>query len=315
MITSRKTKNLLSKLYRPGMFAGFALLIAGCGNSGPKAEETIEARTPVTVTSPEFKAISETIEFPAVSEFLKRNTIRSTIAGTVEDVTVTPGEVVEKGRHLFTVKTIEATALQKAYKGDTSLVFKGLISINSPDDGVISSLLHQKGDFVQEGDELAILADQNSIVFKLEVPFESRKYIEQSRTCSLRLPDNTFIKGNISGRLPEMNALSQTVTYFVKPSGGGRLPQNLLAMALVNKTSRTDAQVLPRAAILGNETQTEFWVMKVLNDSLAIRVDIKKGIENKKEVEVTDPHFLPEDKILLTGNYGLPDTASIIIKK
>jgi hypothetical protein len=83
----------------------------------------------------------------------------------------------------------------------------------------------------------------------------------------------------------------------------------------MSKGEKTDAQVLPRAAVLGNETQTEFWVMKVLNDSLAVRVAISKGIENKNEVEITEPRFLPDDKIILTGNYGLPDTAAIIINK
>jgi hypothetical protein len=88
-----------------------------------------------------------------------------------------------------------------------------------------------------------------------------------------------------------------------------------MATAIINKSTRTNAQVLPRAALLGNETQTEFWVMKVMNDSIAVKVPVKKGIENINEIEITDPQFLPDDKILLTGNYGLRDTAAIIINR
>jgi hypothetical protein len=55
--------------------------------------------------------------------------------------------------------------------------------------------------------------------------------------------------------------------------------------------------------------------MKLVNDSIAVKVPVKKGIENFKEVEITDPQFLSHEKILLTGNYGLSDTAAIIIKK
>jgi hypothetical protein len=146
------------------------------------------------------------------------------------------------------------------------------------------------------------------------VPFELRKYIEQKRSCLLRLPDSTLVKGVISGKLPEMNAQSQTLSYLVKPVSGGHLPQNLIAAAIVNKLTRTDVQVLPRAALLGNETQTEFWIMKAVNDSTAVKVGVKKGIENFDEVEIIDPQFSTDDKILLTGNYGLPDTAAIIIK-
>ena len=48
---------------------------------------------------------------------------------------------------------------------------------------------------------------------------------------------------------------------------------------------------------LGDETQTEFWVMKVLNDSTAVKVLVKKGIENYNEIEIIDPQFLPDEKV------------------
>jgi hypothetical protein len=67
--------------------------------------------------------------------------------------------------------------------------------------------------------------------------------------------------------------------------------------------------------VLGNETQTEFWVMKIINDTTAVKVPVVKGIESIDEVEITDPLFLPSDKILLTGNYGLTDTATVVIMK
>jgi biotin carboxyl carrier protein len=297
------------------IYAGLFLIITGCHRSDNKTEEAIEARTPVTVTSPVHKSISETLEFPAVTIYVRKNNIRSATKGTIENTSVAPGDFAKKGQLLFTIKTLEASALQGTIEGDTGIVFKGLIKINSPKDGVISSVLHQNGDYVQEGDELAVLSDQNSLVFNLEAPFELRKYIEQNRSCLLRLPDSTVIKGVISGRMPEMNARSQTLNYFIKPQGSFHLPQNLIAAAIINKSTRTNVQVLPRASLLGDETQTEFWVMKVLNDSTAVKVLVKKGIENYNEIEIIDPQFLPNEKVLLTGNYGLPDTAAILIKQ
>jgi hypothetical protein len=41
---------------------------------------------------------------------------------------------------------------------------------------------------------------------------------------------------------------------------------------------------------------------------------VKKGFENNEEVEITNPEFLETDRIILTGSYGLPDTARVIIK-
>jgi hypothetical protein len=55
--------------------------------------------------------------------------------------------------------------------------------------------------------------------------------------------------------------------------------------------------------------------MKLLNDSTAIKIVVSKGFENNDEVEITKPEFLPSDRIVLTGNYGLPDTARVTIIK
>ena len=83
---------------------------------------------------------------------------------------------------------------------------------------------------------------------------------------------------------------------------------------LVKKT-KEQAIVLPKSAILADETQTEFWVMKLINDSTAIKVVVKKGIEANDKVEIIEPQFNPTDRIIFTGNYGLADTAKISIQK
>ena len=293
-----------------------AVILASCRNSGSKSEEEkIEARTPVTIVSVSEKPISETINLSAVSVFINKNIIRSATTGTIENISVTPGDFINRDQLLFTVKTREAMAVQNIQSGDSSLNFKGIIKIFSPKEGIISSLSHQNGDFVQEGDELAVIAEQNSLVFILEVPFEFKSLIEKRSTCSLRLPDNSVITGLIKGKLPEMNVQAQTISYLVKPVTTSRLPQNLIAMASIVKNDKENAKVLPKPAVLGNEALTEFWVMKLVNDSIAIKVIVKKGMETNTEVEITDPVFNPSDRVILTGNYGLPDTASIIIMK
>jgi hypothetical protein len=80
------------------------------------------------------------------------------------------------------------------------------------------------------------------------------------------------------------------------------------------KGSKARATLLPKSAVLANETETEFWVMKLINDTIAIKVPITKGFENSEEVEIISPEFLQTDRIIFTGNYGLPDTARVKIK-
>jgi hypothetical protein len=250
-----------------------------------------------------------------VSAFMIKNIIRSATTGTIEDISVIPGDFINKNQLLFTVKTREAMAVQNTQSGDSSLNFKGIIKIFSPKEGIIGSISHQNGDFVQEGDELAVIAEQSSLVFILEVPFEFKGLIEKRSTCSLKLPDNSVITGVIKGKLSEMNVQAQTISFLVKPVTTSRLPENLIATASIIRNSKENAAVLLKPAVLGNEALTEFWVMKLVNDSIAVKVIVKKGMETNTEVEITDPVFNPSDRVILTGNYGLPDTASIIIMK
>ena len=290
-------------------------LLFSCKQATKSSEETTIVKTPVTIVPVTYKSFSSTVALPAVATFMNKSTIRATTAGNIEQVLIIQGDYVNSGQLLFTIKTREAMALDKKFQADTSLNFAGIIKIAAPVEGVISSISHQKGDFVQEGDEMALVWEQNSLVFILTVPFEYDKYIDKNKNCKINLPDNTQISGTITHKLPEMDMQSQTVRYIVKPSATSHLPGNLIASINLVKSTSEKAIVVPKQAVLGNETQTEFWVMKLINDSTAIKTTITKGYENNEEVQLTDPVFSTSDRIVLTGNYGLPDTARITIMK
>ena len=297
------------------LISGLMVLSLSCKHAAPSPEETTEVKTPVTVAPVEYKSVTSTISLPAVATFMNKNIIRATTSGIIEKILIAPGEFISDGQLLFTIRTREAMALDKKAQADTSLIFKGSINIISHKEGVINSVAYQKGDFVQEGDEMAVVSEQNSLVFIMDVPFELDKYVERNRNCRIILPDNRQIDGTITRKLPEMDMQSQTIRYVIKPSSTGRFPGNLIASVNLIKSSNEKALILPKPAVLGDETQTEFWVMKLLNDSTAIKIIVNKGFENNEEVEIINPIFLPSDRIILTGNYGLPDTARVTIIK
>jgi uncharacterized NAD(P)/FAD-binding protein YdhS len=55
--------------------------------------------------------------------------------------------------------------------------------------------------------------------------------------------------------------------------------------------------------------------MKVVDSSTAVKVPVTKGLETNGQIEIVSPAFTATDEIVLTGNYGLPDTATIKIVK
>lgn len=280
----------------------------------PSAETAIEAKTPVTLTEIKSEPMTDVIELNAHSSFFKKNSVKATITGHIESTDLNPGDMVQKGQLLLTIRSKESAALEGYVSSDSTMRFKGLIKVKSPRTGIISSVLHQNGDNVMEGDELVVIAEQSSLVFILEVPYELNQVVSKTKSCKIILSDNREFEGTIKSRLPVMDVQSQTMSFIVQPLIKTALPENLIAKVRIVKTAKNNALVLPKEAVLANETQSEFWVMKMINDSTAVKVDITKGIENSDRVEITSPLFLKKDRILLTGNYGLPDTAIVKIK-
>jgi hypothetical protein len=56
-----------------------------------------------------------------------------------------------------------------------------------------------------------------------------------------------------------------------------------------------------------------YWVMKLINDSTAIKVPVIQSTEADSVVEIISPIFSSTDRIIKSGNYGLPDTANVKI--
>ena len=101
----------------------------------------------------------------------------------------------------------------------------------------------------------------------------------------------------------------------IKVNSDKLIPENLIAKVQIVKHQTPNATVVDKAAVLSNEEQTEFWIMKLLGDTMAIKTNIKKGLENGSEVQVMEPALSDSDQIVLTGNYGLSDTAKIAIQQ
>ncbi len=73
--------------------------------------------------------------------------------------------------------------------------------------------------------------------------------------------------------------------------------------------------VLPKSSLVTNVTQDSFWVMKLINDTTAVKINVTRGIENDSVVQILNSNLKPDDKIILSGAYGLPDTAKVEIVK
>jgi multidrug efflux pump subunit AcrA (membrane-fusion protein) len=307
-------KNYLTKL-KYGLFV--ALLCCGChSSSSDSAEETPEVRTPVTVTSVLKTSLNEYIELNATSTYLQQNFVKSTLNGYIEKSNIKFGDKVHRNEVLFILKTKEARAIGNAVNQlDSSFRFSGVNVVRADVSGYVMVLNQQQGDYVQDGEQLAVISDAKSFVFVMNVPYEDKPYVSIGEKVQVILPDARSLDGIISSSMPLLDSATQTQSYSIRVNPDQSIPQGLIAKVKILKSSINDAETLPKSSVLSDETQTNYWVMKMINDSTAVKVPVKTGIEKGDTLQILSPHFSPDDKILSRGNYGLSDTALVTVNK
>jgi multidrug efflux pump subunit AcrA (membrane-fusion protein) len=276
-------------------------------------EQDPEIITPVTITSVSTESMAEYIELNATSAFLQKAYVKANANGYVTSVNAQAGNMVAAGQIVFVIKTKEAQSIGNTINIlDTSFKFSGIISIKAGTTGYISEINHQPGDYVQDGEQLAVISDVKSFVFILNLPYELRPYVINKGSVELLLPDGKSLTATIASAMPVVDSASQTQSIVLRVNDKN-LPTNLIAKVRVTKMEKPAAVSLPKQSVLSDETQTSFWVMKVIDSSTAVKVPVTKGMETHDRIEILTPGFSGSDKFLLTGNYGLADTAKIKI--
>ncbi|NVM67545.1 multidrug efflux pump subunit AcrA (membrane-fusion protein) [Mucilaginibacter sp. SG538B] len=300
------------------LFAGLLILLYSCKGNTQPADDAGDggsaAQTPVTVTAVADSAMVDYIDLTATSVFQQKNIVKANANGYIQKVNILPGHYVNKGEFLFSIKTKEAQSIGNSINVlDTTFKFSGVNKIKAAGNGYVTQLNHQQGDYVQDGEQLAVISDRSSFVFVMQLPYELRSYVKNSQNVQLVLPGGEKLTAQVSSSMPAVDSLSQTQGIVLKVNSANPIPENLVAKARIIKSIRPHTLSLPKSAILSNETQTEFWVMKLINPTTAVKTAITKGIEAGGRVEILTPKFSANDKIVVTGNYGLADTAKVKI--
>ncbi len=296
-----------------------AASIASCHSNtaiDATATDAVDARTPVTLITASRGPMQDFVELNATSTFQQSSVVKANINGYIESVNISLNQLVGTSQLAFVLKTKEAKALGSTINVlDSSFKFSGTVKVFTTVQGYVTQLNHQVGDYVQDGEQLALVSDAKSFGFLLNLPYELKAYLPMGGQVQVELPDQTKLTGTVKTILPALDSVSQTLSVLINVASSAPIPQNLIAKVRIVKSSKGNALSLPKAAILTDEAQSSFWVMKMMDSITAVKVPISKGLEVGGMVEIISPQFVPSDKILLTGNYGLGDTAKVNIMK
>jgi len=293
---------------------GFSVLI-GCKNN-EAINATKKAAIEVSVASITKQNIEEFITFNGVTVYQSKEDIRSNVTGYISSLRYKIGDEVRVGQVFAYVRTKEQDALKDAVKIDSSLAkFISPISIKSNGTGIIKTLNINKNDYVVEGDVIASIIQPNSLVVQVSVPYEYETDVTINTACEIWLPNGEKLSAKITDKLPTVDAASQSQTFIIKLYNPKDLPENLNVQVKIIQEESSDLLTVPKRALQTNELLTEFWVMKITNDSLAVKTIVTIGLKNDSIVQVNSNVLKLNDLLITTGAYQMQDSTIVKYKR
>lgn len=287
------------------------LFAFSCKNEVKVSEKSQIPKVQVKVTNVTEGYLPDYISVTGRTVYLNKNTIVAPISGYITKVDVITGDRVNKRKVLFEMQSPEAYMMQKK---DSLAKNYGVVKIYAPTGGVISVLnVMQKGVFVDQGSALCLVVASNDLKVQVNVPFEYRKYVKIGSKCKIMLPDSTIIKGRFTKMLPQMNEQSQTVKVLANLNTNMFIPEDMIVKVLIDKGIKHKTQILSKKCLLTDALMTKFWVMKLINDTVAVNLPVVIGNQTLTQVEIIKPKFSNYDRIISEGGYGLSDTSFVEI--
>lgn len=287
-----------------------ALGLGGCGQRGTSNENIQEKKpqTTVTLTRAVYGEIEKEIVLSATTVYQSKSVVSAPIPAFITEVLVQPGSRVKAGEILYRIESKEQHALGSGNRT--------AIPIQAERDGIVLDVQQQAGSYVTEGTVLCSIAEVESLVFEINVPYEQRRYAHEGSGCTLELPDGIRLSATVHVPLATMNTASQS-ERIIAQAKVPFLPEgmNVKAIFTENGSSWDKGLILPKSAVQSDETLTQHWVMKLADDGTAVRVPVAIGNSNASEIEIKSDALSPQDCIILTGGYGLEDGAKVVVAK
>lgn len=285
-----------------------AMCLDGCTGTDTVATETHAPRTSVQTAYAQVGSIRQETVLSATTTYLDKSVLTAPIASYIMRSNVHTGSRVSAGQVLYTLESKEHRALGT---DDDN----GIVTVRAAHGGIVLDAAQHPGGFAPEGTILCTIADASSMVFVINAPYETAARLAPGSRCIIVLPDGKRLDAVTQAPLATMDAASQS-EQVVARARAPFLPEGLVAKALIADAEDSATNiVIPRSALQCDEGLSEYWVMKLANDSTAVKVPVEVVRRNNTQVEIKPGAVTTSDRIITQGGYGLEDGARVSIDK
>ncbi|MFH5832035.1 efflux RND transporter periplasmic adaptor subunit [Halalkalibaculum sp. DA384] len=197
--------------------------------------------------------------------------------------------------------------------------------IRSPVYGVVLTRNISEGDLATTGQTAYEIANLTGYQCRVYLPFEEWRNVKIGQPVTFSVSNHPDVTGEgrvskISPRLDPSTGLGEVVISLTEQ--GQNIYQGVLVQATINVETHENAVVIPRAALVENvqtliepesntiQLERSYSVFVVRNDTLAVRSELKLGIEQGDRIEVLEG-IQPGDEIVITGQNSLDDSTRV----
>lgn len=203
--------------------------------------------------------------------------------------------------YYFKTKMLENRSLSLQASLDRLLLEKKKKKIVAPFNGVIVRKDAEKGEWVDDGGTVAVLADDSLVDIVVNVPSGLLKYLEPGKKLAVKTDSGRFT-GEFLSFVPKGDVATRTFDVKIRMQNPSGLIEGMEARALVPAAEKNAGLKVNRDALIDRFGQNVIWLVK---DSSAKMVPVQVTGYDGMFVGISGPGLEAGDMAVVKGNERL----------
>ncbi|MCD4817822.1 MAG: efflux RND transporter periplasmic adaptor subunit [Candidatus Cloacimonetes bacterium] len=186
-------------------------------------------------------------------------------------------------------------------------------SIKAPFSGIISDFTLVKGEYVNQGQKLLSIINNEDILIRVNILESEISRINKNSAVTIVFPaiENEIFKGKIKSISPQIDKKSHTCEIIIEMHNTGKIKDGMYAEVKIDTEIFADRIIVYKDAMLVRDGKK--LIFAVENDRAKWQY-VKTGEENEYFIEITEG-VDENDLIVINGNFSLSHDAEVKIVK
>ena len=183
----------------------------------------------------------------------------------------------------------------------------------APFDGVVLQRLVDRGEWLNPGTTVALIARNDVVDVQVNVPQEVLAFLHEGQTLPIIIGEQRF-EGEVFAIIPQGDVATRTFPVKVRIDNPGNLAQGMEARVRVPTGSETESVLVPRDAVLMARGINSLWA--IFNDlavNIPVEVTAYQGMEAAVRSLVEETPLKPGMQVVIKGNERLRPGQKVVV--